>query len=988
MKYEVIFSPDINMSDTVVRNGKTETYSLYGTSNSSESVVILYMYILPQFYNHGIKVGMTVCRPRETFYNAIKKRIEIQEHELALSEENFVKYGQKREVIYWGVCLDAKNDSFKDYYVHKQILARHSGIAEKGQEWFRNIPTDTLIEEFEAIRRKGIKREIYSPRAEQKKCIEALHAYFDKTPQGGRFLLNCKMRFGKCYTTYRYCEEANINRILILTFIPAVEASWKDDLEHIEKRYKYYTDKNISQPLFRPDLTDEPYVLFLSLQNFLGKYKNTRTTKEKIEKLREEHFDLVVLDEYHFGAWNSRTQEKFEDFDEDYQKQLKKEADVIEKFGIKTDKIICLSGTPFKAIARGEFTQDNTYTYSYFDEQKNKYPENDFSNPAPQYAQFPDMKIFGYNMSALFGNLTGNIFSGDKMLGKKYFSLNKFFETRKDSDTSEPATFLYAQEICQWLEIIKGRSVYGMSFPYSNMQMLENSKHTLWLMPTVNACIAMAELLQKDEYFSRYEIINLSHPDVGTGVDAYNYLLQHIAKADNTNKLGSIALTVNKLTTGVTVKEWFGVFVLKDLSAPEQYFQSIFRIQTPLVVDEEIKKKVGYVYDFNIDRAAALLLKYAEETADQQITKLEISKLIVKYLPIFMNGDMETPIEYEVFYQLAMYGDKSSIPLSRKITDLAQTTHFENEETIAAMLNDPSVSDVLKRIFAHSKLKKSKATKKPVAPEEGFSTEAAKRGRDLGYKFGLQDSNLYLELDDEQVQNTFECNIETYVKQNLPQEYSDELKIWWTNGFKNGYENGVNVPVKKLNCGRSDGEKYVEKVREKFGKDVCYTKDTRPAIENFVRKYLSDINNIPQQYRKKLYKRWYAESFLKAVKNNLVPVIHTPQNALSQDDASNALRHILGRLVQFLYISVYREMTFREIFQNADPNVFLEAVGIRKNEFETLNKYHVFEENTLNNYIHEFFVNESLGAYVSSNQQNPNDRYRNSFGWFGYNKIE
>ena len=58
------------------------------------------------------------------------------------------------------------------------------------------------------------------------------------------------MRFGKSYTTYKYCEEANINRILILTFIPAVEASWKDDLLHIQKDYKYYTDKNLRNIFF------------------------------------------------------------------------------------------------------------------------------------------------------------------------------------------------------------------------------------------------------------------------------------------------------------------------------------------------------------------------------------------------------------------------------------------------------------------------------------------------------------------------------------------------------------------------------------------------------------------------------------------------------------------------------------------------------------------------------------------------------------------
>ncbi len=988
MAYIVVFSPYINQSDQIEFKDKTLTFELNKTNDTTQNFIVLYMYILPKFQTHGIKIGMCTCHPNETFYHAIKKRIGSQVNELALSDEQFEKYGQTRKVIYWGVCLDAKNENFKDYKVHDEILKAKAGLTEKEQEWFNGVPIDELIDTFSKIRSRGLTKEIYVPRKEQQDCINALKRYFDKHPTGGRFLLNCKMRFGKSYTTYKYCEEANLRKILILTFIPAVESSWKDDLTHIKTEYLYLTDENLRQPLFQLYSIDKPYVLFLSLQNMLGKDRNNNDVKDKIKKLKDEHFDLVILDEYHFGAWNQRTQEKLEDFDPEYQKELSKTKDVIDKFGIKTDKIICLSGTPFKAIARGEFIEENTFTYSYFDEQKNKYPNDDITHPNPQYAQFPDMKIFGYNMSALFGNLTAQVFSDDKILGKKYFSLNRFFEVRKDSSDTEPYTFVYEKEIKKWLDIIKGRSDFGRNFPYSKQEMLDNNKHTLWLMPTVNCCIAMSLLLEKDEYFNKYQIINLSSPEVGSGVDAYDFLLENINKANNINKLGSIALTVNKLTTGVTVKDWFSVFVLKDLASPEQYFQSIFRIQTPLVIDREIKKKVGYVYDFNIDRASALLLRYAEETADQSVTKLQIAKLIVKYLPIFMNGDMDKPIEYEVFYQLAQFGDQSNVPLSRKITNLEATTHALNEETMAAMLNDPEVSDIIKRVFAHSKLTKSKDRTKPAKPEQdGFETEVAKKGRDLGYRLGMEDSKNYLDLDDSDVQKAFEDNIEKYIAENMPKKYRDKEKVWYSNGFKKGYESGVNVPIKKLNCGYDDGKKFVDEVKKKFGENIHYTRETRPQIMNFTNPYLNNINHIPLQYRGMLYKRWYIESFVRAVKDCLRPVIKDEDGGTTIDDADNVLRHILARLVEFLYISVYRETTFNEIFQNADPNVFLEAVGIQKKEFETLNKYRVFEENTLNNYIHEFFVNESIGKDLTSNGKE-SDQYRNSFGWFGFNKIE
>ncbi len=993
MAYSVLFSPDINQSDVVSYNGKNSIFELNKTNDTDDDLIILYMYVLPKFPTHGIKVGMATCHKGETFSHALTKRVGEQVHELALTNEQFEKYGQAREIIYWGVCLDARNEKFKDYHVHSEILKTNAGLTEKDQEWFTNVPQEELIEIFDKIRNTGSKKEIFTPRKEQQECIDALKAYFENKPKGGRFLLNCKMRFGKSFTTYKYCEEANLNKILILTFIPAVESSWRDDLLHIKKDYKYLTDKHLRDPFFHLRAVDSPYVLFLSLQNFLGKDKDGEV-KEKITKLQDEHFDLVILDEYHFGAWNERTQEKLEDLDSDYSKALNKTKDVISKFGIATDKIICLSGTPFKALSRGEFTKEATYTYSYFDEQKNKYPDSDknppsFDNIDPNYAHFPDMKIFGYNMSTLFGALSDQVCSNDKLLGKSYFSLNKYFETRKDSNPNESLTFVYEEEIKQWLEIIKGRSTYGSDFPYSNMKMLNNNKHTLWLMPSVNSCIAMSDLLLQDEYFSKYEIINLSDNGVGSGVDAFDFLMEGISRANNTNKLGSIALTVNKLTIGVTVKEWFSVFVLKDLASPEQYFQSIFRVQTPLVKNGQILKKDGYVYDFNIDRAAALLLRYAEESGKSEgYTKLDTAKLIVKYLPIFMNGDMSSPIAYEVFYELANFGDQSKIPLSRKITNLANTTHIADEETLAEMLNDPEVNDIFKKIFAHSKFKdKKQGGNKPVAPddENGHKTTEAKLGRDRGYKLGLDDSKMYTDLDDSEVQKTFENKIAVYVKQFCPKEYDEKQVIYYTNGFKKGYELGVNVPIKKLQCGKEDGIKFAEnEVRKEFGVGIIYTKDTRAMILNFVNKYLNDISHIPPEYRGMLYKRWYYESFKFAVKQELTPKVPTGSNDTSVADCNNALRHILSRLIEFLYISVYRETTFSEIFKNADPDIFLEAVGIKKEDFEVLNKYKIFEENTLNNYIHEFFVNESIGATLNLDDPNIRNQYRNSFDWFGY----
>lgn len=983
-------APEINQFDLAKYKGLPKTFHLDEKNGTEQNLIILYMYVLPRFQGHGIKVGMTKCKMDETFWHAIKSRIKDQVHELALTEEQYPKYGLEREVIYWGVCLDANNESFKDYRVHDQIMAKCAGLAEKEQEWFQNVPADDLVHAFEECRKDDSNKEIYKPREEQQECVDALLDYFKDHKTGGRFLLNCKMRYGKSFTTYKYCEDAGLDKILILTFIPAVESSWREDLTHIKKHYDYYTDDNLKKPSFNPKAITDPYVVFLSLQNYLGKDRNSSETKEKIKKLQDVAWDLVILDEYHFGAWNERTQgtlESQEDLDKEYQSELKKTKDVLERFSINTKQTICLSGTPFKAIAKGEFTKENTFTYSYFDEQRNKYPnsdEGDFKTVNPDYAHFPDMRIFGYNMTRLFQNMTASVFSGDTLYGKKYFSLNRFFETRRDSNPNEPCVFVYEEEIKKWLSIIKGQSTFGDKFPYSNADMLANNKHTLWLMPRVNAVHAMAKLLEEDDYFKKYQIINLSKEEVGAGVDAYEYLNEQITAANNTNKLGSIALTVNKLTIGVTVKQWFSVFVLKDLASPEQYFQSIFRIQTPYREKGKILKPNGFVYDFNIDRAAALLLRYAEQSQEGSVTKLQIAKLIVKYMPIFINGDMSQPISADVFYELAEFGDASGVPLSRKITDTSKTTRMLDEEVIASMLNDNDVSDIIKRVFAHAKFGKTKAQTMTSKPDvDGFQTKIAKAGRDKGYELGMQDYGNYVDYDDTEIQSAFEKALAGYIDELCPKDYDEVHSTWWSNGFIKGYESGVNAPLKKFNCGHDNGVKFVGEVKKKFGEKIVWKEDTRKMITDFIHKYLNVIDNIPLEYRGALYRRWYSDSFKRAVKNELTP--KTPyEKGKSVEDADNVMKHILARLFEFLYISVYRETTFKEIFKNADPNLFLEAVGITKEDFEVLNKYHIFQENVLNNYIHQFFVNENLGSKLNLEDEEIKRQYRNSFDWFGF----
>lgn len=82
------------------------------------------------------------------------------------------------------------------------------------------------------------------------------------------------------------------------------------------------------------------------------------------------------------------------------------------------------------------------------------------------------------------------------------------------------------------------------------------------------------------------------------------------------DKIDSITLSCGKLTTGVTVRPWTGVFMLRNLKSPETYFQTAFRVQSPWEITDEagnktIMKQECYVFDFALDRALRQISDYS-----------------------------------------------------------------------------------------------------------------------------------------------------------------------------------------------------------------------------------------------------------------------------------------------------------------------------------------------------------------------------------------
>ena len=256
-KVNTFKSTKINNEDSFIVKNTSYQYLLTQQNDLKDNLILLYIYVLPNMPTHGYKVGMTKVKRGETFWHAIKSRIDAQVNEVALHssdlfDDRYEKYGLDREVVFWGISVDDQDDNFKDHAIHDEIADNLPGYTEKNQEWFTgSIVLEDIIELFHDYRNTSTKKLIYTPRNEQKDAIKALKDYFGSNPVIPRFLLNCKMRFGKCYTTYKYAEEVNHKKILILTFVPAVEDSWREDLNHIEKEYDYITDTELKKEKFK-----------------------------------------------------------------------------------------------------------------------------------------------------------------------------------------------------------------------------------------------------------------------------------------------------------------------------------------------------------------------------------------------------------------------------------------------------------------------------------------------------------------------------------------------------------------------------------------------------------------------------------------------------------------------------------------------------------------------------------------------------------------
>ena len=610
---------------------------------------------------------------------------------------------QQAFTVHVDALAERKDGStFRDTDVIARLVAEgfenpHMGSS---REWVRCTPDDVhaaikALQTGQALSRE--RYQTFAMRPEQAEAVARTREYYEsiwsENPEATpRFLWNAKMRFGKTFTAYQLARQIKAKRVLVVTFKPAVQDAWHEDLtSHVDFAGWQYRNAATMQDSDAID-RDRPLVYFGSFQDLLGKERGTEKIKSKNEWVHSINWDLVVFDEYHFGAWRESAKDLFEQEDDkefakeltgEYRRALETFGEELEELGnneeeflpITTRAYLYLSGTPFKALGSGEFIEEQIFNWTYTDEQRAKRQwASDHPHQWNPYGSLPEMRLMTYQMP---DDLLSVAHQGEF----DEFDLNEFFAA---TGTGRNARFTHEDDVQKWLNLIRGEHAPTQldslkagtrpPFPYADARLLPYLQHSFWFLPNVAACHAMANLLQarQNTYWHAYRVVIAAGANAGVGVEALPPVRAAIGDGHDTQ---TITLSCGKLTTGVTVKEWSSILMLRNLSSPETYFQAAFRVQSPWSIKnpdgddpnrEEILKPVAFVFDFAPTRALRQLADYGASLNPQESNPENAVAELVNFLPVLAyDGANMTQIDAGALLDIAMAGTSATL-LARK----------------------------------------------------------------------------------------------------------------------------------------------------------------------------------------------------------------------------------------------------------------------------------------------------------------------------------
>ena len=588
---------------------------------SSLKTKLIYVFRINDAKHKGcLKVGETTCDNGDVFdlvpnskalNEAAKKRINQYtqtagiEYELLYTELTIYK---AQKVL----------SSFNDKEVHS-VLER-SGIKKKvfdtkhkANEWFIT-DLETVKQAIKAVkegRQSLTTAEVShdkSPvvfRPEQREAIEKTKKRFKK---GNQMLWNAKMRFGKTLSALQVVKDMDFGRTLILTHRPVVDSGWFEDFTKIfyDSPVFAYGSKNNGDSHASLEARAKQgtckYVYFASMQDLRGS-ELVGGNFDKNHEVFATVWDCIIVDEAHEGT----------------QTELGKA--VMQELTKDKTKILRLSGTPFNLL--DDVNEDEIYTWDYVMEQRAKvtWDLTHFGDPNP-YASLPTMNIYTYDLGRLLHEF---------VVEDVAFNFREFFRV------NETGHFIHETNVKAFLDLMT-KEDQDCCYPFANEEYRHIFRHTLWMLPGVKEARAMSALLQSHPVFQHFEVVNVAGD--GDEDEESKDALAAVKKAigSDPDATRTITLSCGRLTTGVSVEAWTGVFMLSGSyhTAASSYMQTIFRVQTPATINGRVKEQC-YVFDFAPDRTLKVIAETAKISAKAGKTSgddREIMGAFLNFCPI------------------------------------------------------------------------------------------------------------------------------------------------------------------------------------------------------------------------------------------------------------------------------------------------------------------------------------------------------------------
>lgn len=811
----------------------------------------------------------------------------------------------------------------------------------------------------------------YVLRAEQADAV-AKTVEYAKSHENGEFLWNAKPRFGKTLSTYDLARKLDAVNVLVVTNRPAIANSWFDDFEKFiawQTDYKFVsTADSLSE---RPVITRDEFinqmndstrqVAFISLQDLKGAI-SFGGVHDKLKWVKDLGWDLLVIDESHEGVDTLKTDVAFDN--------------------IKRKFTLHLSGTPFKAVASGKFSEDQIYNWTYADEQNAKVNWRSDDAENNPYEKLPKLNLFSYQMSQM---ITGEVNKGAQIDGNNIdyaFDLNEFFLTKDNGD------FVHEQDIVKWLDSL----THNEKYPFSTKELRNELKHTFWILNRVASAKALQKLLESHPVFENYKIIlaagdgRANDDDQVVNQKSLDRVREAIKNNDKT-----ITLSVGQLTTGVTVPEWTAVLMLSNMKSPSLYMQAAFRAQNPwdTVVDGQVyQKENAYVFDFAPERTLIIYDEFANNLSRKTAggggttaERKESIKKLLNFFPVIAEDSDGKMVELDVNQVL-------TIPKVIKAQEVVRRGFMSNLlfQNVSGIFASAEAREILEQL---NPVDPGKVT--PRKTEEPIDTQGVKVD-DKGEVEVEQDiviattdarfgEKVYAEITntiEEAVEEDPSNNLATLVAQTFKQNTGTAVK-------ELAKENGVtakqaeqvvaqnaNAIAREVEIVQRQVEIKQAEARVELERKVKEAQNNTQAVKEAEEAFQAETKQIEDDFKQDVVTKVEEktkELAQKSTETVLKKAEEKKKNTV-EDDIRARLRGFARTIPSFLMAYGEQSTNLATFDETIKDEVFREVTGITLEQFRSLrDTYNFFDEAVFNESVQEFLRKRyELANYFDESQ--------------------